>query len=647
MASESQEKPAGGATASFRERVDAVFANGILALVLAILAWGPLAYGAVRVNPDSLEVPHLYGLLAIQGLTALAASLWIVRFFTQRPFRLLWPPVCWAVLAFVLYAIVRCQTADLHYIARQNLQCVVLYGTLFFVIVNNLNRRSSARLAAMVLIAVALGESLFAFYQFTTHYPRVWAVFKPVGYVARGSGTYVNPNNFAGFVEMVLPLALAFTAMGRLNATKKVILGYCALVMMAGIVVSESRGGLTAMGMTLAVFCVALLFQRDYWRRGALALGILIVAGLVLMQQFGKVEQRIGASLVDEGDGRVFYWKVAEDVFHQHLLWGAGPGSYRYLYPMTASVWQQTNPLNPHNDYLTTLCEWGLAGFSLVIVTLGLVFAGVSRTWPFLKRSSADLGRKDSSRAAFVLGASLGLLSILIHSVVDFNMQIPANAVTAVTLMALLSAHWRFATERFWFNPRLIGRILLVIAVGGAVFFLGREGLRAGREFYWVERGLRATSWSAQVAALENAHQVEPDNFVTDYELGEACRLEAWKGEANSDDRAREGAQWFQRGMVLNPYDFETRLGCGKCLDWLDRPNEATKFFVQALMLNPNNARVQWQFAWHCSILRNYPLAKLWLERSLYVVRTREAEDYLDMVNRKIAEESRPRPPAP
>ncbi len=644
MASESQEKPASRPPATFRQWVDAFCEKGILALVLAILAWGPLAYGAVRVNPDSLEVPHLYGLLTIQGLTALAAALWIVRFFTQQPFRLLWPPVCWAVLAFVLYAIVRCQTAELPYIARQNLQCVILYGTLFFVIVNNLNRRNSAKLAALVLIALAAGESLFAFYQFMTHYARVWAVFKPAGYLTRGSGTYINPNNFAGFVGMVLPLALAYTAMGRLNATRKVILGYCALVMMAGIVVSQSRGGLTAMGVTLVVFCVALLLQRDYWRRGALALGVLIVAGLVLMQQFGKVEHRFEGGLVDEGDGRVFYWKVAEGVYHEHLWWGAGPGSFRYLYPLSASPWQQTNPLNAHNDYLTTLSEWGLAGFSIIIVTLGLVFAGVSRTWPFLKRSSAELGRKDSSRAAFVLGASLGLLAIMIHSIVDFNMQIPANAVTAVALLALLSAHWRFATERFWLNPRSIGKILLVIAVGGAVFFLAREGLQAGREFYWLERGLSESSCSAQVTALEKAHEIEPANFMTDYELGEACRLEAWKGNADSDARAGEAALWFQRGMALNPYDYETRLGYGLCLDWLDRPKEATKFFVQALMLSPNDARVEWKFAWHCSILKNYSLAQYWLERSLSVVRTPEAEEYLDMVKRKMAEESRPSP---
>ncbi len=613
--------------------MDGFCERGILGAVLVILVWGPLAYGAVRVNPDSQEVPHLYGLLVIQGLTALALALWVARFFTQQPFRLLWPPVCWAVLAFVLYAIVRCQVAELQYVARENLRCVILYGALFFVIVNNLNRRESATLVAVVLIAVAVGESLFAFYQFTTHYARVWAVLKPAGYAVRGSGTYVNPNNFAGFVEMVLPLALAYTVMGRCSATVKVLLGYSALVMLAGVVVSQSRGGVIAMGTTLAVFCVVLLFQQDYWRRGALALGALVLAAVVLMQQFGAVEKRFGDVLMDKNDGRYTYWMAAERIYHEHVWWGAGPGSFRYLYPMWASVYAQGTPANAHNDYLTTLCEWGLAGFGIVLVALGLLFSGVIRIWPYLRRGSGDLGGKNSSRAAFVLGASLGLASILIHSEVDFNMQIPANAVTAITLMALLSAHWRFGTERYWVNPGNFGKILLALTAVGAVWFLGREGVQAGREFYWLERG-----WKGQVEGLKKAQQIEPGNFMTDYELGEACRLEAWRGEAGTDDLAREAMRWFERGMVLNPYDFESRLGYGMCLDWLDRPKEATRYFVQALHLNPNGARVQWKFAWHCAILRNYPLAKVWLERSLFWVPTPEAKALLETVNEKIAQ---------
>jgi len=610
--------------------------RGILAAVLAILVWGPLAYGSVRVNPETQEGAHLYGLLVIQGLTALAVVLWAVRFFTQRPFRLLWPPICWAVLAFVIYALFRCSHAELAYAARQNLRCVILYGTLFFVIVNNLNRRESATAAAVALIAVGVGESFIAFYQFMTHH--AWPIIKPAEYMLRGSGTYVNPNSFAGFTEMVLPLALAYSVMSRFSATVKVLLGYSALVMMAGVVVSQSRGGITSMVVSLAAFCVVLLFQPDYWRRGALALAVLGAAGLVLMQQFGAVEGRFNQGLIDKGDGRVFYWNAAERIFQENMWWGAGPGSFRYLYPMSANVYAQAVPRNAHNDYLNTLCEWGLAGFAIVMAALGLLLAGVIRVWPHMTKSASDLGSKNSSRAAFVLGASLGLLAILIHSVVDFNMQVPANAVTAITLMALLTAHWRFGTERFWFNPGSFGKVLLAVAAAGAVWFLAREGLQAGREFYWLERGLNAPSWERQVEDFKKAQAIEPGNYITDFVLGESFRLHAFQGDAGSDDFAREAMPWFERGMALNPYDYEARLSCGMCLDWLDRPNEATRYFVQGLELFRNNARVQWKFAWHCSILRNYSLAQLWLERSMQVAPSPEAAGYLEMVKQRIAE---------
>jgi O-antigen ligase len=640
LAPPARERPGKRPKPTLREKADRVCERGILGAVVAILVWGPLAYGAVQVNPDSTETAHLYGLLVIQGLTALAAALWAIRFFTQRPFRLLWPPICWAVLAFLLYAIYRCQGAELAYAARQNLRCVITYGTLFFVIVNNLNRRESATVAAVALIAVGMGESLFALYQYITnpHYAQIWEVVKPVEYARRGSGTYVNPNSFAGFIEMVLPLALAYTAMSRFSATVKVVLGYSALVMMAGVVVSQSRGGLMAVGVSLAVFCVVLIFQPEYWKRGAAALAVLVVAGVILMQQFGSVEDRFAEGLIDKGHGRDFYWTAAEQIFQSHMWLGAGPGSFRYLYPTMANIYGQGTPMNAHNDYLNTLCEWGLAGFGIVMAAVGLLFAGVFRVWPFVRRGMSDIGSKNSSRAAFVLGASLGVLSILIHSVVDFNMQIPANAVTAITLMALLTAHWRFGTERFWFNPGYAGKFLLAAAVAGGVWFMGREGAQAGREFYWLERGLNADTGEGQVEGLKKAQEIEPRNFMTDYEIGESYRLQAWEGKPGNEDLALKALPWFKRAMELNRYDYESPLSCGMCLDWLDRTKEATPYFVRGLELYRNGATVEWKFAWHCSILGNYSMTEAWLERSMQVLPSPEAEGYLKMVRERMAE---------
>src|SRR5205807_1908838 len=98
--------------------------------------------------------------LITQWLALAAASLWLGRIWLNPGQRLLWPPVCWAVLAFAVYAIIRYLTADIEYIARQELVRVVVYALLFFLILNNLHRQELMLLVGLMLIFLAMAISL-------------------------------------------------------------------------------------------------------------------------------------------------------------------------------------------------------------------------------------------------------------------------------------------------------------------------------------------------------------------------------------------------------------------------------------------------------------------------------------------------------
>jgi len=621
LPSATQDNPSGRKKLSGVERLDLLCARAILAAVLAILIWAPLAYGAVEDGRQITSAPHRYGFLVVQGLVVFSLVVWAFRIYLQRPFRLLWPPVCWAVTAFVLYAIVRCRFVVVAYAARQELMQVLVYACLFFIILNNLNRRESAWAVASVLIAVGLGEALFAFYQFATHDPHVWGVLKPDQYAMRGSGTFICPDNFAGFAAMILPLALAYTVMGRLSPTIKVLTGYGALVMITGVLVSQSRGGVLAMAITLVVFCLVLIYQREYWRHGVLALGVLIVVGVVLLQSFGAVAGRFEKLYANKGDERIYYWNGAAQIFHQHFLWGAGPGHFKYLYAPFApflGYYGQLSPQTAHNDYLNTLCEWGLAGFALIMVTMGLLFAGVRAYWPHVKRTSNDLERKNSSKAAFVLGASLGIFAVMVHCVVDFDMHLPANALTAVTLMALLTAHWRFGTEGYWANPRRLGKALLAVTALGAAGFLTLAGWRSGLEFHWLEKAaLEKTSLDQQAADFQKARQYEPLNSFSLYELGDCYLTRAFDGGPDYKDQTKAAMTWFESAMLLNPYDPMAHVRYGMCLDWLDRPREATRYFLRANELLPYNSTIYFYLGRHCMELGSYAFAAHWFEYAM------------------------------
>jgi len=135
-----------------RERLDGWCERGIVGLVLAVLIFGPLATGAVR----TLE------LLVIQGLTVLATVLWLARFWLNPKYRFFWPPICWFVLLFVGYAIVRYLQADIEYVARKEMIKILIYAFLFLIVLNNLNRQESTQLVSVAMIFLAMGISLYA-----------------------------------------------------------------------------------------------------------------------------------------------------------------------------------------------------------------------------------------------------------------------------------------------------------------------------------------------------------------------------------------------------------------------------------------------------------------------------------------------------
>ncbi|MGZ4974230.1 MAG: O-antigen ligase family protein, partial [Limisphaerales bacterium] len=480
---ETAEQPTASSSRAERgaESIDRLCERGILGIILAALIYAVLAFGGVR-TPD---------FVIVQGLTVVALALWLVRIWFKPRFRLLWPPVSWAVLAFVLYVIVRCLTNDLHYPARHDMTSILTYASLFFLASNNLTRRNSATVFSMALICLALGVSALAIYQFSTHNGNIWGLYKPPQFLARASGTFVNPNHLAGFLELIVPLAIAYMFMGRLPIIVKVLLAYCALMMITAICMSLSRGGMMTTGIVLTAIFVALLFQRDFWLKAALCLILVIALIGGALTQMGSVERRFGKLFTDSGevqDSRVAIWDAAKHIYAKEPILGPGPGHFDYEFHQYAPKFFRETAQFAHNDYLNALCDWGAVGLALVLGCCALLYRGVWRTWPFVRKQPNELGSMRSNKGAFVFGAAFAVFAILLHSFTDFNLHIPANAALATVLAGILTAHWRFATEGFWLNPRLAGKVALTLCIAGVGIYVGKQALTDQREYDLLAR---------------------------------------------------------------------------------------------------------------------------------------------------------------
>ncbi len=181
-----------------RKNLDGWCERGILALVLAMLVFAPLAFGAV----------DAWAFLVVQGLAMGVFILWALRLWVDPKPSLLWPPLAWVVLAFAIYAVARYFTADIEYVARLELIQVLLFAFLFLAVVNNLHGQDETTVVSYTLMVVGTGTACYAVAQLTQHSNQVWNQISP--YVGRASGTYISPNNLAGLLAMLLPLALAY-----------------------------------------------------------------------------------------------------------------------------------------------------------------------------------------------------------------------------------------------------------------------------------------------------------------------------------------------------------------------------------------------------------------------------------------------------
>src|ERR1035441_10285568 len=235
-----------------REILDRWCERGILGLVLGSLVFGPLAMGAV-------DTPEF---LVIQGLTVAVMLVWALRLWISPKPQLLWPPLGWVVPSFATCAIGRYLAADIKYVARLEMIQVLMYAFVFFAIVNNLYRQESVQIISFMPVFLAMWISCFPVYPSLTHSNRVWDYVSP--YLGRASGTYISPNNFAGFLEMLLPLATAYVLVGRMKPVARILLGYSALVMLAGMVVTFSRGGWAAVVVALLALLGTLIFHRNH-----------------------------------------------------------------------------------------------------------------------------------------------------------------------------------------------------------------------------------------------------------------------------------------------------------------------------------------------------------------------------------------------
>lgn len=234
-------------------------------------------------------------------------------------------------------------------------------------------------------------------------------------------GPYVNRNHFAGFAELVFPLALVPLALGRVRRERLAVVALFAVMPIVALFVSASRGGIGSFCVQLALLAYLLLRRRGLGKH-VLSVAAVLLAALLMVTWLG-VGQILGrfssfqSSEVTEGK-RAAMRRGSWHIFLDHPLAGTGLGTFQIVYPPYETLYDGKIVNHAHNDYLEALAETGLlGGFCCAWFLVVLLLKSLSR---FRENDFSFAG-------ALQLSGMVACAGFLVHALVDFNFHIPSN----------------------------------------------------------------------------------------------------------------------------------------------------------------------------------------------------------------------------
>ena len=344
-------------------------------------------------------------------------------------------------------------------------------------------------------------------------------------------GPWVYRNHYAGFMVMTCPLLLAAcrlhwpegdseeeTLRQRLlrlfsGSGLHLLFGFGAMAAVASVFLTQSRGGILSLTVSLLVF-VLLLAWRMRERRLILPLLAALLAGAwfnwdSLLLRFQYAVDASGGLR----DDRLLIWKDTFSIIADFPLTGTGFGSFADVFPGYKTLADELFYDHAHNDFLELLAEGGAIGFLLAACFVGTVLRNGWRQI-FL--------RHDRLAALTAISAFSGLAGLLFFSLTDFNLRNWANGLHCFFLCALLAAAGHAGQHRR--RPPAAYPAGGLVFLGAAVLLLAVLRLHGG-----ALRAEALYSW-AKSAAEEAGRSVEEKSRRIKELLEEARRGDPWNG---------------------------------------------------------------------------------------------------------------------
>jgi O-antigen ligase len=433
---------------------------------LTALAGAPLLYGS-----DNQA--------AIELLTVVLIALfflWAMLAVVQKEVRFVWSPIHATLVAFLILALIQLLplpmalravgvdgtlvggepgplgwsriTLDPHATTSAAAKLAMLIGY-FFIASTFISTVRRAQAAATVLLVTGFVVSVIGIINSLAPESALLWKFPPE---SLSFGPFVNRAHFSGFAEMTLPLGLAMVFSGSAERDRWLLFLFMTLVIGCAVFMSASRAGMGIVLLEVIGLPLLAIRQRSWVTGGRTLAGLrpaarMALVGLLLACAIGGSVAWVGSESTLKRISQRFFdvqqlmtsgqqpvavrpeiWRATVKMIDDNPILGVGLGAFAVAYPRYDRWNGLSLTAEAHNDYLQVLSDTGVVG-----ALIGIVFLVT-----LVRVMRCALRGQSASERGIALGASVGCAALLAHSLVDFNLQITANALVFLTLVALL-----------------------------------------------------------------------------------------------------------------------------------------------------------------------------------------------------------------
>ncbi|MGA1868100.1 MAG: O-antigen ligase family protein [bacterium] len=368
----------------------------------------------------------------------------ILRFLSPKAYEI----YCHAIPGYEKTALSR-SLSIYPYASKISLAKFISYAGIFFLITHEIREHTRIKRIIGVLMLIGFFEALYGLYGYFSRNYSIFG-FSKAYCIGPATGTYVNRNHFAGFLGMTVFVCIGYL-LGKVPIRSRDRYGYTQriidflntakasesglvliiiITMILGIIFSLSRMGVFSFVLSILLLAFITLVGRQ--KKFITIIFFIFSLALITSLWYGLnplVERyyRSEDSFLD----RALIWRYTSHLIKDFPLMGAGLGTYETVfqqYKPDTFTYRLSRYDHAHNDYLELIAEVGLSG------SIPLFLGSVYFLLLLLKKWA-------KSNNAFSKGMSLGGIGasfyMSLHSLTDFNLYIPANAMIFFIIMAL------------------------------------------------------------------------------------------------------------------------------------------------------------------------------------------------------------------